>query len=411
MRAAARNQFTVGRGLRRQPRALHAVVAVRLSHAGPQRHRRRRVRRRRRPARRTSTANAFDARVDLDGRTRTRSVFATRHPVDRLTPWTLTLSGRYNRTDDRQQRRDHAGRRARLARRRSRVQPLQPGARRSRSRRRARSSAYAGYNEGSRAPIVDRARLRRSREPVQAAQRDGRRPAARPGRDARPSRPACAATHGGRLTWNAGVFRAEQPRRHPVRRRSTQTASATSRTSARRGGRASSSASTAAWATFSVGASYTWLDATYRSAETVNGGANSTNDAPGAGLRGRHRHAAGRSDPADRRAHLLKAYRDLGRRPRSCRSTSTSLCVSGRLRARQREQRARARRHLLPRRRRDRRLRGRQPRRRLRPQRAHQGVRAGRQPVRRAVRHGVAARARPASPHAAPSSRGRFRRP
>ena len=46
----------------------------------------------------------------------------------------------------------------------------------------------------------------------------------------------------GALSWNAGVFHADNSRRHPVRRVGRRPASATSRTSARRAGRASSSA-------------------------------------------------------------------------------------------------------------------------------------------------------------------------
>ena len=120
-RRPRRNQFTVGAAYDAQPRAFHAVLAVRLSDSGPRRRSRRRRLRRRHAGRRES---AFDARVDLDGRTQTGSVYATDtlHVAPALQ---LTLSGRYDRTDDPQPRRDHAGRRAGLARRRPSLQPLQ----------------------------------------------------------------------------------------------------------------------------------------------------------------------------------------------------------------------------------------------------------------------------------------------
>ena len=115
--------------------------------------------------------------------------------------------------------------------------------------------------------------------------------------------------------------------------------SATSRTSGRPVARESSSASTRARARFSVGAGYTWLDATFESEETIDGTGNSTNDAAprASGLRGHHR----RSRPGDRiplipRAHVqgvcrLSGHAEALGRPQPRRGIR-------RVRAREREQ-------------------------------------------------------------------------
>ena len=107
------------------------------------------------------------------GRTHTISVFAS-DSVDSSSSVTLTVSGRYDRTDARQSRRDHAGRRAGLARRRSRLQPLQPCARAHVSAERRRSArtsattkAAARRRRSSSAAPIQRTRAAcRTRWPV-----------------------------------------------------------------------------------------------------------------------------------------------------------------------------------------------------------------------------------------------------
>ena len=81
------------------------------------------------------------------------------------------------------------------------------------------------------------------------------------------------------VSWNAGVFRARQPRRHPVRhvRADRLRLLQELRRDAAAGARARRAA--AASDASRVGAGYTFLDATFESEETVNGESNSTNDA------------------------------------------------------------------------------------------------------------------------------------
>ena len=79
---------------------------------------------------------------------------------------------------------------------------------------------------------------------------------------------------------------------------------------------------------FDFGANYTWLDATYRSDEIVNGDANSTNDGPAPGFEGNIDVHSGDRIPLTPR-NLLKAYAKWHRRTRSSRSTSTSRTSAG----------------------------------------------------------------------------------
>ena len=111
--------------------------------------------------------DGFDARVDLTGRTHTISVFAS-DSVDFSSSVTLTAVGPLRPHGARQSRRDHAGRRAGLARRRSRLQPLQPRARAHVSAERVVRRVLR-LQRGQPRAVVDRARLRRSREPVPPA--------------------------------------------------------------------------------------------------------------------------------------------------------------------------------------------------------------------------------------------------
>ena len=60
-------------------------------------------------------------------------------------------------------------------------------------------------------------------------------------------------------------------------------------------------------AKFDFGTNYTWLDATYRSNEIVNGGANSTNDGPAPGFEGEIEVRSGDRIPLTPR-NLLKTY-------------------------------------------------------------------------------------------------------
>ena len=137
---------------------------------------------RRRRHRRDRHGEPFDTRVDLDGQTRTFSVYAT-DTLRWREGWHLTLSGRFNRTVVENHRPHHARRRTGSLDRHTYVQPLQP---RGGSDHRSAAARQRLRRLQRRQPRgdVDRAWLRRSRIAVQAAQRDGRRSAARSGHDA-----------------------------------------------------------------------------------------------------------------------------------------------------------------------------------------------------------------------------------
>ena len=105
----------------------------------------------------------FDTRVDLDGRDPHGQRLRDRHAVRSAHVWHLTLSGRYNRTTIRQPRPHQAGRRARLARRRSRLQPVQSGGRRDVQSARAARQRLCRLQRRQPRADVDRAGLRRSR--------------------------------------------------------------------------------------------------------------------------------------------------------------------------------------------------------------------------------------------------------
>ena len=269
----------------------------------------------------------FDTRVDLDGLTQTFSLYATNTVTLVADDGHVTVSGRYNRTTVRNRDAiepgggpgsldgDHAFSRfnpaagvtfspSRSAQLLRRLQRRQPGR------------------------DVDRAGLRRPGRALQAAERDGGRSAARPGRDS---------NVGGRRTWRLSRSELER-RRVPCRTTMTTScsscptrpASVTSGTSARPVARVSSWARTAGSAASRSGPGYTFLSATYESEETVNGESNSTNDAAEDGEPGLEGSIDIEPAIASRsfRATCSRPTRT-SRSDRGCRSTSISLAVSG----------------------------------------------------------------------------------
>ncbi|WP_296945648.1 TonB-dependent receptor [uncultured Massilia sp.] len=218
-----------------------------------------------------------DARVDLSGRTRTASVFLT-DTLSVSDGLHLTLSGRYNRTTVRNRDRitpgggpgsldgDH---------RFSRFNPavgatwdLAPGL-----------NLYAGYNQGSRTPTA-----------IELGCADPDNPCKLPNAMAgdpplrqvvtRTWEAGLRGTLAGRVRWNAGVFRAENVddilfvADNAAGFGYFRNVGRTRRQGLELGvdGRAGA----VAWS-----ASYTWLDATFRSAEVLNGAANSSADEDG----------------------------------------------------------------------------------------------------------------------------------
>jgi outer membrane receptor protein involved in Fe transport len=222
----------------------------------------------------------YDLRVDLHSGVRTASVFAT----DTLSPggaWTVVLSGRYNRT---------------TLDNRDRLLPEGPGSLTGRHvfarfnpaagvtfRASSRFSVYGGYGEGSRAPTS-----------IELGCADPERPCKLP--NAMTGDPPLqqvvartfeAGVRGGgeRLRWSGGWFRADN-RNDILFVASGQTGFGYFKNfggTLRQGFEAASSGRL--WR-INAGAGYTFLNATFESAETVGGSGNSSNDVAAAGLRG-----------------------------------------------------------------------------------------------------------------------------
>ncbi|HUL80719.1 MAG TPA: TonB-dependent receptor [Gammaproteobacteria bacterium] len=226
--------------------------------------------------------NAFDARVDLTGTAHTTSVFAS-DSLDLGPAVTLTLSGRYDRTEientDAITPEDEPGT---LTGEHafSRFNPafgitFAPS---------AKFGAYFGYNEGSRAPSS-----------IELGCADPENPCRLPNSMAgdppldqvvtKTVEAGFRGRSGAGVGWNAGVFRADNHndimfvadqqdgfgyfKNFGQTRRQGVELGIDSRIGK-----------------FDVGANYTWLDATYRSDEIVNGEGNSTNDGAAPGFEG-----------------------------------------------------------------------------------------------------------------------------
>ena len=249
----------------------------------------------------------FDTRLDIEGRIRTFSVYAT----DTLSlpgGWHLTLSGRYNRTRIRNSDRIDPGGGPGSLDGTHVFSRFNPAAGLTFAASRA-AVLYAGYSEGSRAPTA-----------VELGCADPNRPcrlpnsmAGDPPLDQVVTRTWEAGVHGkvgGKTRWNIGAFRADNhddilfvaaPER-------TQFGYFKNFGKTRRTG-LELGLDTEVGA-LAIGAAYTWLDATFRSVETVNGASNSSNDAALSGSRGFDGNIVVR--PGDRipliPQHMLKAY-------------------------------------------------------------------------------------------------------
>jgi outer membrane receptor protein involved in Fe transport len=256
----------------------------------------------------------FDARVDLTGRVRTISLFLT----DTLTVarvWHITASGRFNQTTVRNRDAiepgggpgsldgDHTF---------SRFNPA-VGATYNRS---TAWNAYAGYTEGSRAATS-----------IELGCADPATPCKLPNAMAgdpplnqvvtKTVEAGVRGRVGGRATWSVGAFHARN-RDDILFVTSEQTGFGHFRNfgETRRQGIDAAASLRAGHATLSIG--YTLLDATFQSAEHVNGSGNSTNDlalegAPG--LEGLIDISAGDRIPLVPR-HLLKVFGDYDLSPK-----------------------------------------------------------------------------------------------
>jgi outer membrane receptor protein involved in Fe transport len=250
-----------------------------------------------------SSANAFDARVDLAGRVHTSSVFVS-DALGLTRSLALTLSGRYDRsTIESRDAITPGGGPGSLngAHTFSRLNPalgltFNPS---------ARFGVYAGYNEGSRAPSA-----------IELGCADPANPCRLP--NAMASDPPLAqvvtktfetglrGTAGATLTWSAGVFRADN--HDDILFVADDQAGfgyfKNFGATRRQGVEVSIDAQLGR---FRVGGGYTHLDATYRSAELVVGAANSSNDAVAPGFGGNIAIHAGDRIPLTPQ-HLARAY-------------------------------------------------------------------------------------------------------
>jgi outer membrane receptor protein involved in Fe transport len=226
----------------------------------------------------------YDTRVDLSARSHTASLFAS--DVLALSPRShLTLSARYNRTVVVSRDAVTPGGGAGSLdgdHRFSRVNPaiglthaFSPAL-----------TAYAGYNQGSRAPSA-----------IELGCADPANPCKLPNAMAGdpPLKQVVTSTleaglrgKAGATAWNVGVFRADN--RDDILFVADNAAGfgyfKNFGQTRRQGLEAGVSTALAAVPGATVGANYTWLDATFRSAEVLNGAANSGNDAAQAGLPG-----------------------------------------------------------------------------------------------------------------------------
>lgn len=251
----------------------------------------------------------FDNRVDLTGRTHTWSVYAT-DTLSFSNAWHLTLSGRYNRTTVKNRDAITPGGGAGSLEGDHGFSRFNPAAGVTFTPSRA-FKAYAGYSEGSRAPSA-----------IELGCADPNNPCRLPNSLAGdpPLKQVVTKTwelgaHGqliGNLRWNAGVFRAEN---HDdilfvAAPNNTQFGYFRNFGKTRREGfEAGLSGKTGA---LQFGANYTYINATFRSAESLNGTGNSTNDlalAGEAGLEGTIRVNPGNRIPLIPQ-HLFKAYAD-----------------------------------------------------------------------------------------------------
>ena len=324
--------------------------AARLPQPRSQRHRRRRVRRRRHRRERRRRAVRHARRISTARSTRGASI-----ATDTLTLGARGTSRSPAATTGRRSTTAIASRRA-AARARSTATTSSPasipppGVTFSRA---PGVNLYAGYSEGSRAPTSIELGCADPNQPCKLPNAMAGDPPLDQVVTQDLSRPACAA---------APVARASELERRRLPRRATDddilfVSSAADRLRLLQELRQDAPAGRRARRqppdriASRVGAGYTFLDATYQSAETVNGAGNSTNDLALAGVKGLDGtidDRAGRSHSADPAAHRSR------RSPTSQVDARLSLdvdlvAVSELVRARQREQPASARRHVLSR--------------------------------------------------------------
>ena len=230
----------------------------------------------------TVDGDPYDTRVDLAGRIRTRSLFAsdTLSLQDNLH---LTLSGRYNLTSVKNRDQLHANGDAASLSGTHRFERINPAVGLSYSPSKT-LNAYAGYSESSRAPTAIELGCANPDQPCKLPNAMAGDPPLRQVVTRTLEAGLRGAAPGG-VQWNAGVFRAvnrddilfvaDNQAGYGYFKNFGQTR--------RQGLELGLSGQVGK---FNLGAQYTWLDATYQSFDTVNGSANSSNSSASAGAPG-----------------------------------------------------------------------------------------------------------------------------
>ncbi|MFN0087501.1 MAG: TonB-dependent receptor [Blastocatellia bacterium] len=248
----------------------------------------------------------YDTRVDLNGRIQTFSLYA----ADSLSVggrWTLSLSGRYNRTTVDNRDRIHPGGGSGSLDGRHAFDRFNPAAGLT-FRPLRHLSAYFSYSEGSRAPTSVELGCADPEEPCKLPNAMAGDPPLRQV----VTRTLEAGIRGGsesRVDWNVGWFRGEN-RNDILFVASEQTGFGYFRNFGRTRRHGLEAALHARLWRFSVGGGYTLLDAAYQSEETVNGSSNSASDARAPGLEGLIEIEPAARIPLIPR-HMLKLFTDL----------------------------------------------------------------------------------------------------
>jgi outer membrane receptor protein involved in Fe transport len=249
----------------------------------------------------------FDTRIDLDGRLHTWSAYAT----DTLTfprGWNLTMSGRYNRTGVRNSDQIRSGAPGSLDSEYTfgRFNPA-VGVTFSPS---AKVNVYGGYSEGSRAPTSIELGCADPDLPCKLPNAM----AGDPPLDQVVTRTFEAGLRGGtapnnRTSWSVGFFTAENVN-DILFVSSTQSGFGYFKNFGNTRRQGMEISLNTRFDRMTVGGGYTYLNATYQSAETVGGAGNSTNDLALAGARGFD--GVIEIEPGDRitlvPAHTMKAF-------------------------------------------------------------------------------------------------------
>ena len=251
----------------------------------------------------------FDTRVDLDGQQRTVSAYAT-DTVSINSVWHVTVSGRYNRTNLTNQDRIQPGGGPGSLDGDHTFARFNPAAGMTFSPT-SSLNVYVGYSEGSRAATSIELGCANPEQPCKLPNAM----AGDPPLDQVVTRTFESGMRGGlhhRTQWHVGVFSAQN--RHDILFvASTDTGFGYFKNFGRTKRQGVELGASSRLGRVNIGAGYTWLEATFESAETVNGSGNSSNDeaeAGAPGLEGTIDIEPGNRIPFIPR-HTLKVYADL----------------------------------------------------------------------------------------------------